>query len=675
MAPSTSLLPMRQGFTPRQCQIDATRAFQYHMRIGTSRMLIEMVMASGKGDLIAGLLVRAARAGRRVAFFVNRDFLLDDVFGRTLLVDPSLYAGRVQGKRNEVDRPVLFVSLQTACNEDRARQLGHIDYLFVDEVHGFDCESGHTALRVLTEINPALRVTGFTATAFKAGAKGRTTGLGRLFGTEVGGTEEPIFSYRMADGIRDGVLAPLRGTRMPPLFDRAKVDPEDTRSVAEVLDTNEHNAAVVEAYLRHGGGPGVAFCVDVPHAIHLAECAVRMGVNAAPVWETSTKKDPRTGLRIGSDPDRKRKLDAARAGEIHLLTNMNLLSTGFDWPACKKVLSVQPTGSAVLWPQQVGRGLRVFGVSDERPQGLTCDVLDFVDNTLVHDLGLGANLSTPPEAKERTFDLGDVVRHCYATSHTEGVVTQVEEEGRRALVEWRDHPANWYSADDLVLVRKRRERESLTIAPAITGLAEYAVLLIRGDAAAGWYAYTPSTGGKTYTVRTAMPDGEVRVHVRGADGGFEAWFIFSEPGDDGYAVDVPRLHSSGHATPEDAMEAIGDGVRANRGRFLPIQAEWMGRRSTPKQHGRLRYFGKRAGLEALSQGEASCLIGALSSIRAIGDLLDPKKARNRERWRAKFREERAGERADEQARIGRGDADNVASLFPAGEARWARSSA
>jgi superfamily II DNA or RNA helicase len=615
---------MRPGFQPRDCQLQAARAFQHHAKIGTRRLLTEMVMGAGKGDILAGLLARVAWANKRAAFLCNRDFLIDDVYQRTMLVEPAMYAGRVQGRRNEVDRHILFTSLQTVSNEERARQLGHLDWVFADEVHGLLCESGETLIRVLTEINPNIRIAGYTATAYKAKANGQTSGLGALFGPDVGGTEEPIYSYKIQDGIADGVLSPVRCRRFDPLFDRTKVDPDDTRSVAEILDTPEHNAAVIEAYIAHGGGPGIAFCVDVPHAIHMAEMArARFGLKWEAVWETSTKVEPRTGQRIGTDRDRQRKLDAARAGEIECLTNMNLLSTGFDWPACKKVWSIQPTGSAILWPQQVGRGLRVY-------RGETCLVGDFVGNSDIHDLGLGADM-TVPEIRIRTFDPGDVVRHRYDSERIEGIVTEVADDGTRAYVRWRGPRPDWYSAGDLVLIRKRAEREVITIPPKVVGLKEREVELFHGDPTVDWHPHTVTVREKpvkTWTIRAMLAEGEATIQVRASARGHEIWFV-PKGG-------TPRLERDGFEKVADA--ATWAKVRALEmdGRIDPPSEAWKHVASEPRQHSYLKRLGMRRDCTNMTKGEASAMIGALSANEAILDYLDPSRIATREMQRRRF---------------------------------------
>ncbi len=610
------LVPLRPGFTARQWQIDAARALSYHVGAGTKRMLISAATGVGKSDLIPSMMIKAVWKGRRVGFSVHRDLLLSDVYARAMQIEPALYAGIVKGSTREYGRHATFMSTQTVKNKERAAAVGHLDYLFVDEVHYFMCPSGFALLEALEEINPALRVIGFTATPFRSAGAGRTSGLGAMFGEEVGGLDSPISEYSIADGIADGVLSPMRAKRLVPLFARGSGSEEDA---ATVLDTDEHNEAVVKTYLQHRA-PGIAFCASVPHAIHLAEMFNRHGVKAAAVWDTSSSIDKVTGKPCGADKDRTQKVAAALRGEIEVLTNLDLLSTGFDWRPCTVCMSVRPTGSPGLFAQQVGRVTRLSPETGKE-YGL---VLDFCDNTIAHDLGLGADLSTPT-ARIRSFEPGDVVRHRRDPRLTEGVVTDVDEE--QYNVRWRGADRAWHHVDDLSLIRKRAEREEIRIAPTVVGLQEYAVELIRGDATIGWYAYSAS-GIKTWTVRTTLPTGEAKVQVRHHAGLFDVWMC-PRDGD-------PVLWRASVEKSEEAMAWAAARVRELDGRIQRPDEAWKRTPSNAKQHGFLKYLGLRRDCTALTMGEASALIDAMGANRAVLDLLDPSRIRTREVARMRF---------------------------------------
>lgn len=86
-------------------------------------------------------------------------------------------------------------------------------------------------------------------------------------------------------------------------------------------------------------------------------------------------------------PQRRRTIDQFRRGELRVLCNCEVLTTGFDAPQVSHVVIARPTVSHVLFEQMVGRGLRgpLFGGTE------TCRVLYFVDQLEVDNVRLGFN--------------------------------------------------------------------------------------------------------------------------------------------------------------------------------------------------------------------------------------------------------------------------------------------
>jgi len=84
-----------------------------------------------------------------------------------------------------------------------------------------------------------------------------------------------------------------------------------------------------------------------------------------PLVEIS-KKFARIALEVGlmaehvdgKDPDRIYKVDRFRQGEYQLLTNSQLLHTGFDAPCCSATLNLTPMFSSVRYQQIIGRSTR-----------------------------------------------------------------------------------------------------------------------------------------------------------------------------------------------------------------------------------------------------------------------------------------------------------------------------
>ena len=102
---------------------------------------------------------------------------------------------------------------------------------------------------------------------------------------------------------------------------------------------------------RNEGKQTIVFCSSKTNALILAEYLKLNGCTAAAI----------TGdLAIS---ERQNKIEAFKKGEIKIITNYNVLTTGFDAPKIGAVVIARPTLSIVLYSQMIGRGLRgkLFG--------------------------------------------------------------------------------------------------------------------------------------------------------------------------------------------------------------------------------------------------------------------------------------------------------------------------
>ncbi len=78
--------------------------------------------------------------------------------------------------------------------------------------------------------------------------------------------------------------------------------------------------------------------------------------------------------------ERERVIEEYKNGDIRVMLNFGVLTTGFDAPNTDTVVIARPTTSKVLYAQMVGRGLRGVGMGGTED----CLVLDVADNFLEH---------------------------------------------------------------------------------------------------------------------------------------------------------------------------------------------------------------------------------------------------------------------------------------------------
>ena len=133
--------------------------------------------------------------------------------------------------------------------------------------------------------------------------------------------------------------------------------------------------------------------MTVNHARHLAHALNALGVPAGIVH----------GAMPGDRRARRRCATFAR-GASQVLTNVGVLTEGFDDPGVSCVAMARPTRSEGLYAQCVGRGTRLF------PGKTDCLILDFVDLTTLSLCTLPSLFGTPRDLDLRGGDANEARR-------------------------------------------------------------------------------------------------------------------------------------------------------------------------------------------------------------------------------------------------------------------------
>lgn len=166
----------------------------------------------------------------------------------------------------------------------------------------------------------------------------------------------------------------------------------------------------------------LCFAINKEHAMTLKNIFIDNGIPAA-YADAETSQEERIKL-----------FNQLASGEIKVLTNCNIASTGVDIPEVECVLSARPTKSRVLWIQQVGRALRLAPNKNEAiiiDHGGNCDRLGHP----LMDFDAETTDKTPGEKEKKPISLKTCPKCFYKTMPTAStclscghVFTKVERE-------------------------------------------------------------------------------------------------------------------------------------------------------------------------------------------------------------------------------------------------------
>ena len=333
-----------------------------------------VVAATGTGKTIVAALdfkrLRTTLADPRLLFVAHRQEILKQSLGafRQVLRDGSFGELYVDGHRPDEWRHV-FASIQSLAQVDIDRlDPSAFDVVIVDEFHH---AAAPTYRRLLERLFPgtpergALRparpriLLGLTATPER-------TDAGDILHYFDGNIAAEL---RLWDALERGLLCPFQYFGLHDNSDLTQVTWSrkgyDVSELENLYTADDARVGLVLQQLRakHRDARtmrALGFCVSIAHAEFMARKFSDAGL-------------PSQAVSADTDSDTRRiALTDLRAGRLRALFAVDLFNEGVDLPEVDTLMLLRPTESALVFMQQLGRGLRRF-------EGKDCvTVLDFI---------------------------------------------------------------------------------------------------------------------------------------------------------------------------------------------------------------------------------------------------------------------------------------------------------
>ncbi len=373
------------GKVPRYYQTTAVNAAVEAVAKGKSRILLVMATGTGKTYAAFQIIWRLWKAGRkkRILFLADRNVLVDQTMANDFrpfggaMAKLSAQAGTVRrdaGGALRIDTAYeIYLSLYqsiTGPEEDRKVyrkfSTGFFDLIIVDECHRGSAAEDSAWREILEYFSSAAQI-GLTATPVET-----------EYASSIGYFGEPVFSYSLKQGIRDGFLAPYKVVKVhidrdvegyrperdqldrdgEPVEDRIYTARDFDRTL--VIDGRTKLVAQkVTRFLKESGDrfqKAIVFCVDQEHAARMRQALINENADML-------EDNPRYVMRItGGDAEGLAELDSFIDPESKypvLVTTSRLLSTGVDVQTCRLIVLDRKVGSMTEFKQIIGRGTRV----------------------------------------------------------------------------------------------------------------------------------------------------------------------------------------------------------------------------------------------------------------------------------------------------------------------------
>ena len=373
------------GKDPRYYQVNAVNAAVEAIAKGQNRVLLVMATGTGKTYTAFQIIWRLWKVGhrKRILFLADRNVLVDQTmvndfrpFGAAM-AKLSTQAKTIQrdvGGAVRIDTSYeVYLGLYQAVTGPEEHQKifrklspGFFDLIVIDECHRGSTAEDSAWREILEYFSSATQI-GLTATPKET-----------KYVSNIGYFGEPVYSYSLKQGIRDGFLAPYKVVKVhidrdvegyrPEVgqLDRSGDEVEDrvynTKDFDRTLvidGRTELVAQKVSQFLKENGDrcqKTIIFCVDQEHAARMRQALINENadiVNSNPRYVMRITGGDAEGLaEIGNFIDPESKTPT-------LVTTSRLLSTGVDVRTCRLIALDREVGSMTEFKQIVGRGTRV----------------------------------------------------------------------------------------------------------------------------------------------------------------------------------------------------------------------------------------------------------------------------------------------------------------------------
>jgi superfamily II DNA or RNA helicase len=416
-------------YTLRYYQEEAKEKSKLAFHAGMTRQL--MVLATGTGKRL--MAVDRTLDFKKTLFLCHTDELITQAYNEFSEFYSPIDIGIIKGPVFEPDKKIVIASAQTIWRRLDKMDANAFDFVIADEVHHY---LAPTFIRPLEFFNMEL-LQGYTATPT------RLDGLNfsNIF-------DDIVYTYDIKRGIDDKFLCELDAIRIKTMIDIKDVPKTagdfNSKHLSAKVDTPQRNELVVRKYQEKGlNRQGVVFCVDIDHAVTMRNMFRDFGIEAEAVHSEMPL-------------DERRLINHRfKSGRLQILTNVNILTEGWDYSDLGIIMMARPTMSLALYMQMIGRGTRIKSEAFKTKFGVDhCTILDFVDNVGNHRLINTWTLDNHKKPSERTF--------VTSQRRNELIIAEKQREARIKSFYKNDKKVNLFELPVLMVSHTGRMREPAT---------------------------------------------------------------------------------------------------------------------------------------------------------------------------------------------------------------------
>lgn len=352
--PTPAISLTKQKLSPNSMQKNALASLKKLRTTKVNKALI--ISATGTGKTYLSAFDVLAYNPKRLLFVVHRENIAaaaKDTFSKVI---SNYTLGIFSGEKKEINCDYLFSTIQTISKDKYLHMFNpnDFDYIIVDEVHHI---GAITYQKLINYFKPKFLL-GMSATP----ERNDNFDIYKLFDYNV------AYEIRLQQAMKEDLLCPFHYFGVSEIFiDNVLLDDHASFNNLILTSRIDHIITTINTYGYSGDKVrGLIFCRNVVEAKELSNAFNLRGF--------------RTVALSSEDNDIKRNemMDHLEEEEnpncLDYIFSVDIFNEGIDIPKVNQVIMLRPTASAIIFVQQLGRGLR----KDRSKEYVT--IIDFIGN-------------------------------------------------------------------------------------------------------------------------------------------------------------------------------------------------------------------------------------------------------------------------------------------------------
>lgn len=309
-----------------------------------------LISATGTGKTYASAFAMRELGFKKVLFLVHREQILKQAKRSYQRVLPAnVTTGLLSGNYKDTNADFLFSTVQTMSRDYILNQFGReqFDCVIIDETHKAGAE---TYQKIIDYFQPKLLL-GMTA------SPERTDGFDiyKLFDNNI------AHEIRLQDALQEDLLCPFHYFGISDLEVEGQVIDDNTEFRYLASDARVDHILEQANYYGYAGNrvKGLIFCSRNEEAKVLSQALNARGYKTVVLSGDNSQEERELAVeRLEMDCEVDNNQRPLNPQALDYIITVDIFNEGVDIPGINQVIMLRPTQSAIIFVQQLGRGLR-----------------------------------------------------------------------------------------------------------------------------------------------------------------------------------------------------------------------------------------------------------------------------------------------------------------------------